>query len=70
MSVAGNRIAVQLAHLLDQLGRVESWLRYTGRGVLEMRDRQPLRPGFERLTRDARHVAELAEDLVRELDVP
>lgn len=70
MSVAGNRIAAQLARLLDQLGRVESWLRYTGRGVLELRDRQPLRPGFERLTRDARHVAELTEDLVQELNVP
>jgi hypothetical protein len=70
MSVAGNRIAIQLAKLLDQLGGLQTWLRYRGRGVLHLRDREPLKPGFERLLQDARSVAELTEDFLRELELP
>jgi ParB-like chromosome segregation protein Spo0J len=70
MSVAGNRIAIQLAKLLDQLGGLQTWLRYRGRGVLHLRDREPLKPGFERLLQDARSVAELTEDFLRELVLP
>jgi len=70
MSVAGNRIAIQLAKLLDQLGVLQTWLRYRGRGVLHLRDREPLKPGFERLLQDARSVAELTEDFLRELELP
>jgi hypothetical protein len=33
-------------------------------------DRGVLSPGFQRLTRDARTVAELTEDLLTEIDLP
>lgn len=70
LSVAGNRIAIQLAKLLDQLSSLQTWLRYRGRGVLHLRDREPLKPGFEQLLQDARSVAELTEDFLRELELP
>ena len=35
-----------------------------------MRDRQPLKPGFERLAQDTRSVGELTEDFLRELELP
>jgi len=70
MSVAGNRISGQLARLLDLLAQMESWLRYRGRGVLELRDREPLRPGFAKLLQDGRHVTELTDDFLKELHLP
>lgn len=70
MSAAGNRISRQLARLLDLLGSLQAWLRYSGRGTLELRDRQPLRPGFERLLAESLGVAELTEDFLRELHLP
>jgi ParB-like chromosome segregation protein Spo0J len=70
MSVAGNRISGQLARLLDLLAQLETWLRYRGRGVLELRDREPLRPGFAKLLQDTQHVAELATDFLQELHLP
>jgi ParB-like chromosome segregation protein Spo0J len=70
MSAAGNHISRRLAKLLDLLAGLESWLRYSGRGVLELRDREPLRPGIERLLLDCRGVAELTEDFLRELHLP
>jgi hypothetical protein len=35
LSVAGNRVAKRLALLLDCLARMQSWLRYQGRGELQ-----------------------------------
>jgi ParB-like chromosome segregation protein Spo0J len=70
MSPAGNRIARQLAMLLELLAGMQAWLRYSGRGVLQLRDRQPLRPGFERLSQEAGHVSELTDDFLRELHLP
>lgn len=70
LSVAGNRVSGQLVRLLDLLGRMENWLRYSGRGVLELRDREPLRPGFTKLRQDAQHVTELTEDFLQELHLP
>jgi ParB-like chromosome segregation protein Spo0J len=67
LSSAGNRIAKQLGYLLDQLGRVETWLHYRGRAELSLLDQGLLKPGFVRLSRDARTVAELADDFVGEL---
>jgi hypothetical protein len=40
------------------------------RGTLELRDRQPLRPGFERLLSESRGVAELTVDFLEELHLP
>lgn len=70
MSPAGNHISRRLAKLLELLGGMQSWLRYGGRGVLELRDREPLRPGFQRLLEETRGVAELTEDFLRELHLP
>ena len=70
LSSAGNRIAKQLGLLLDLLGRMENWLHTRGRGELTVCDRGPLAPGFSRLSREARSVAELADDFLLELKVP
>jgi len=69
LSTAGNRVSRKLGWLLDNLSGMENWLRHRGRGELSLCDGAVLRPGFERLGRDGRVVAELAEDLARELRV-
>jgi ParB-like chromosome segregation protein Spo0J len=70
LSAAGNRVLRQLGSLLGGLSRMENWLRHRGRADLAPCDRGVLLPGFQRLTRDARTVAELTEDLLREIDLP
>jgi ParB-like chromosome segregation protein Spo0J len=70
LSAAGNRVLRQLGGLLSGLGRMEHWLRHRGRADLAACDRSVLRPSFQRLTRDARTVAELTEDLLTEIDLP
>jgi len=67
MSPTANRVAKQLAWLLDHLAKMQSWLEYRGRGDLMACDRELLVPGFERLVRDARAVSEAAADFVKEL---
>lgn len=69
LSTAGNRVARKLGWLLDNLSGMENWLRHRGRGELSLCDCAVLRPGFERLGRDVRVVAELAEDLAEEMHV-
>lgn len=69
LSSAGNRISKQLGYLLDQLARMENWLQHRGRAELTACDRSPLVPGFSRLSREARSVAELADDFLGELKV-
>jgi ParB/RepB/Spo0J family partition protein len=66
LSSAGNRISKQLGLLLDLLGRMENWLCHRGRADLSLCDRTPLEPGFVRLSRDARSVAELTDDFLLE----
>jgi hypothetical protein len=70
LSASGNRVLRQLGHLLDGLGRMENWLRHKGRADLAPCDRSVLLPGFQRLTRDTRTVAELTDDLLTEIDLP
>lgn len=70
LSRAGNRVAKQLGLLLDLLGRMEHWLRLRGRAELAACDRGPLAPAISRLSREARTVAELAEDLYAEIHLP
>lgn len=70
LSAAGNRVLRQLGALLSGLGRMENWLRHRGRADLAPCDRSVLLPGFQRLTRDARTVAERTEDLLTEIDLP
>lgn len=70
MSVEGNRVAKRLALLLDGLAKMQSWLRYQGRGKLQACDVEPLQPGFQRLSREALLVAETVDDFVAELKTP
>jgi len=67
MSVAGNRLARQLAYLLDGLERMEHWLLHRGRAQLTATDQRLLTPPFTRLLRDALAVSELVEDLLKEM---
>jgi hypothetical protein len=70
MSVAGNRVAKRLALLLDCLAKMQSWLRYQGRGELQACDRQPLEDGFRRLVQEAQLTAEASQDFLKELKLP
>jgi ParB-like chromosome segregation protein Spo0J len=67
LSVAGNRVARRLAELLDGLERLEHWLLHRGRAELTPNERGLLTPSFTRLVRDTVVVAELAEDLLKEM---
>jgi ParB-like chromosome segregation protein Spo0J len=67
LSVAGNRLARRLGSLLEGLARMETWLRHQGRAELSQRDGPLLQGGVERLSRDARTVAELSGELAQEL---
>lgn len=67
LSVAGNRAGRRLASLLEGLARMENWLRHSGRAELSQGDGPLLRGGFERLSRDARTVADLSAALAGEL---
>jgi len=70
LSVAGNRIARRLAEVLDGLERLEHWLLHRGRAELTPSDRGLLAASFTRLLRDAIVVAELVEDLLKEMQTP
>lgn len=70
LSTAGNRVARQLALLLDCLAKMQSWLRYQGRGQLQACDREPLAAGFTRLVQEGRLVAEASDDFLQELKLP
>ena len=70
LSPAGNRLARQLGLLLEQLARLENWLRHRGRAELSRGDRALLVESVARLGRDAATVAELAADLEEELRLP
>ena len=59
---AGNRLARQLALVIDVLGRIETWQRHPGLAELKRDDRRLLAPSFRRLARDARSIAELIDD--------
>ncbi len=70
LSSAGNRVSKRLGLLLEFLGRMENWLLHKGRADLSACDCGPLEPGFTRLSRDTRSVAELTDDFLGELKVP
>lgn len=63
LSPAGNRLARQLSLAIDVLGRIENWQRHPGLAELKRDDRRLLAPGFHRLARDARTVANRIDDL-------
>jgi hypothetical protein len=70
LSAAANRVSRQLAALLDQLSRMETWLRQRGRAELRGSDRALLAERFVRLGVEAQSVAELSRDLGQELSPP
>lgn len=67
LSPCGNRISKQLAAVLDQLTRMETWLCHRGRAELALCDRKILRDAFERLSRQTRSVAELTDEFLTDL---
>jgi ParB-like chromosome segregation protein Spo0J len=67
LSAHGNRVSQQLAMLLDRLAWVENFLECHRWTSLQAADRLVLGPLFQRLSRDARCVAEGAADLAVEM---
>ncbi|MEQ9410913.1 MAG: ParB N-terminal domain-containing protein [Fuerstiella sp.] len=67
LSPTGNRISKQLAAVLDQLARMETWLHHRGRSELALCDRKILLDPFERLSRQTRSVAELTDEFLTDL---
>jgi ParB-like chromosome segregation protein Spo0J len=67
LSARGNRVSKQLAVLLDHLAWIENFLECHGWTALQAADRSVLGPLFQRLSRDARCVAEGAGDLALEM---
>lgn len=63
LSLAGNRLARQLAMLLDLLSRLENGQRHPGLAELTREDRRLLAPRFIRLAQVARAVAGLVEEM-------
>jgi len=68
LSASGNRVARRLTYVLEDLRRMETWLRSQGRAGLTPCDRLVLTPGFSQSTRDASSVAALSQDLIAELN--
>lgn len=68
LSSSGNRVARRLTYVLENLRRMETWLKSQGRAGLTPCDRLVLTPGFSQLTRDASSVAALSQDLIAELN--
>jgi ParB-like chromosome segregation protein Spo0J len=66
LSPAGHRLSRRLTQLFELLGGLESWLREGVPGGLRRRDREPLRPGLQRLRDQAQDVAERIEDFLQE----
>ena len=69
LTPAGNKISRQLATLLEQLARMETWLRQRGRAELGCGDLLLLAASFVKLGVAAEAVAGLSRDLGQELSV-
>jgi ParB-like chromosome segregation protein Spo0J len=67
LSARGNRVSKQLAVLLDRLAWAENFLECHGWTSLTAADRLVLGPLFQRLSRDAKSVADGAADLAVEM---
>jgi ParB-like chromosome segregation protein Spo0J len=67
LSAAGNRLSQQLAVLLDRLANMENFLECHRWNGLTAADRLVLGPLFQRLSRDAKCVADGAADLAVEM---
>jgi ParB/RepB/Spo0J family partition protein len=69
LSQTGNKIARRLSSLIDDLSRLENWLRSQGRAGLTPCDRLVLTPAFKQLGDAASSVATLAQDLITEMHI-
>jgi hypothetical protein len=67
LSARGNRLSKQLAVLLDRLAEMENFLECHGWTSLTAADHRVLGPLFQRLSRDAKCVADGAADLAVEM---
>jgi ParB-like chromosome segregation protein Spo0J len=67
LSPRGNRVGKQLTVLLDRLAWIQNFLQCRHWSSLTACDRLVLGPVFQRLSRDARPVAEMAGDLAEEM---
>jgi ParB-like chromosome segregation protein Spo0J len=67
LSAHGNRVSKQLTVLLDRLAWIHNFLECRRWTSLTACDRLVLGPVFQRLSRDARPVAEMAGDLAQEM---
>lgn len=63
LSTAGNRMWRQSAMLLEQLGRLETWLRSRGLAELSVLDRKLVGPQLLRLGQECQIVGKLMNDL-------
>jgi ParB-like chromosome segregation protein Spo0J len=70
LSVSGNRVARQLAQLLEQLAWMENWLLQRGRAGLSLCEGNLLAERFAQLGGAAGRVAALSADLYEELRQP
>jgi ParB-like chromosome segregation protein Spo0J len=70
LSAAGNKIAKRLGFLLDSLSKMNTWLRFEGRGQLQACDRVPLLSGFTKLQQEAPLLIEANDDFIKELQLP
>jgi ParB-like chromosome segregation protein Spo0J len=64
LSQRGNQVSRQLGQLLNELARMEHWLRHRGRADVTAHDQQLLLPSWQKLEQDAQAVAALAADLI------
>ena len=67
LSSRGNRLSKQLAVLLDRLAEMDNFLECRGWTSLAAADHRVLGPIFQRLSRDAKRVADGASDLAVEM---
>ncbi len=70
LSAAGNKIAKRLGFLLDSLSKMNTWLRFEGRGQLQACDRTVLLSGFTKLQQEATLLIEANDDFMKELQLP
>jgi len=70
LSAAGNRVAKRLSFLLDSLSKMNTWMRFEGRGQLQACDRAVLISGFKKLQQEATLLIEANDDFIKELQLP
>lgn len=70
LSAAGNRVAKRLSFLLDSLSKMNTWMRWEGRGQLQACDRGVLLCGFKKLQQEATLLIEAGDDFIKELQLP